>query len=708
MKKLIVILLSLPLWLHAGSTVHNLTPVTTLSPTDETLFDTGTGFQTRKIALRDLITVIASSIVTNATLTNGYIASSAGKGTNTTLQLPVSYASTNFFPRSSGWMLEPHWSAPTDESSGYRPAYGFTNQGPLVTVRDSIKAIYFGDVNYWEAISFQIKNTDDGAAEPRFTWVFDDVYTMRLRQLASGVIGFFATGLNGVGGGDDFAVITSDQNTNVCIGATNGVGKTTNYQATVMNKTLRIMGTTTNESGSYYHNGEGLWVYAEGILHAYRKILYCDGLISGDDNLILGHTDFFAVIVSNANFIARGQTLAYSDSVVNRGLGDARYQKGSQVLTNLSNISTNDFVRTNDLRDLGFGGTVFFNGRVTNNAGSYYQNHEGLWLKRDDLGGAFRKVFWNDTSGDDNIVIGHSDFSAVIVSNANFVARGQVLSFSDSVVNRGLGDVRYAQLSAQNSFTGISNYFVSAVITKSFIINSNAMATLPVLTNGQCSPWSSNGVYYIICKSPTGVLSTNALGGSSGGITGSGTSGTIPIWTSGSAIGDSLITFSGGAFQFGGDVDASGFEIIGGVGIFSGDVAAGTFTASTSVNAPQIIASSLVQVGDNTPLYWDGDGIQAIVSALQVQNHNISADASVTDTDYFIIVDTTSDNVTVTLPTTPRSGRCICIKKIIAANTVTIDGNGHNIDGAATKTLTTQWSSMDLIYDGFYSLWYIK
>jgi hypothetical protein len=63
---------------------------------------------------------------------------------------------------------------------------------------------------------------------------------------------------------------------------------------------------------------------------------------------------------------------------------------------------------------------------------------------------------------------------------------------------------------------------------------------------------------------------------------------------------------------------------------------------------------------------------------------------------------------TITLPAASTvTGRTYYIKKISAsAGTITIDGNGaETIDGAATKTLTTQYQGMQIVCNG--AAWFI-
>lgn len=70
------------------------------------------------------------------------------------------------------------------------------------------------------------------------------------------------------------------------------------------------------------------------------------------------------------------------------------------------------------------------------------------------------------------------------------------------------------------------------------------------------------------------------------------------------------------------------------------------------------------------------------------------------------LVDATGGNVTATLNATPRDGDTVTIKKVDSSgNTVIIDGNGNNVDGAATQTITSQYDSFTLGFDG--GQWFI-
>lgn len=78
------------------------------------------------------------------------------------------------------------------------------------------------------------------------------------------------------------------------------------------------------------------------------------------------------------------------------------------------------------------------------------------------------------------------------------------------------------------------------------------------------------------------------------------------------------------------------------------------------------------------------------------------------NTYYTVLVDASSGNRTITLPSASASARMIyVIKKVdVSANTVTIDANSsETIDGATTQVLSTQYASYTIQCDG--TSWYI-
>lgn len=74
--------------------------------------------------------------------------------------------------------------------------------------------------------------------------------------------------------------------------------------------------------------------------------------------------------------------------------------------------------------------------------------------------------------------------------------------------------------------------------------------------------------------------------------------------------------------------------------------------------------------------------------------------------DYLIRADATAAGFTVTLPANPATNMIVNVKKIDAsANVVTVSGNGHNIDTTATKTIGTQFTNLQIMYDVASGTW---
>ncbi len=86
-----------------------------------------------------------------------------------------------------------------------------------------------------------------------------------------------------------------------------------------------------------------------------------------------------------------------------------------------------------------------------------------------------------------------------------------------------------------------------------------------------------------------------------------------------------------------------------------------------------------------------------------------TANYTATEDDEFISCDATGGAITITLPAvaTTRVGKRYTVKKIDASNNVILDGNAsETIDGATTKTLSSQWAVMTIVNTG--SAWLIE
>ena len=98
----------------------------------------------------------------------------------------------------------------------------------------------------------------------------------------------------------------------------------------------------------------------------------------------------------------------------------------------------------------------------------------------------------------------------------------------------------------------------------------------------------------------------------------------------------------------------------------------------------------------------------AIKNSLQ-RIRTVTSNATVLVTDYTIIANAASGNITIALPASNlfRPGTVLNIKKADAsANTVTIDANGTElIDEALTYVLTIQWEGINIQTNG--TAWFI-
>ncbi len=87
--------------------------------------------------------------------------------------------------------------------------------------------------------------------------------------------------------------------------------------------------------------------------------------------------------------------------------------------------------------------------------------------------------------------------------------------------------------------------------------------------------------------------------------------------------------------------------------------------------------------------------------------HTVTANTGLTTDMDIVLVDATADNLVMTLPAAASSAyKRYTVKKVDSgAHTVTLNGNGANIDGAATQVLSSQYDRVTVVCDG--TAWYI-
>lgn len=126
-------------------------------------------------------------------------------------------------------------------------------------------------------------------------------------------------------------------------------------------------------------------------------------------------------------------------------------------------------------------------------------------------------------------------------------------------------------------------------------------------------------------------------------------------------------------------------------------------TLVSATNIKTVNGNSLVGSGDLT---ISSGGSSLVPTALKTANYT----ASVSD---FIPVNTTSGNITITLPSGPADKSVIAVKHIIqgGTNTVTIAAAGSDVfnktSGSTTLTLTLVNQGVQLQYSAFSAVWYV-
>lgn len=121
-------------------------------------------------------------------------------------------------------------------------------------------------------------------------------------------------------------------------------------------------------------------------------------------------------------------------------------------------------------------------------------------------------------------------------------------------------------------------------------------------------------------------------------------------------------------------------------------------TSSSSVFGGTVIANVMQSTANiNAGTYISASGLVQVISPQTTTYTTLN-------TDYTILVDATGGNFTVTL-SNAITGQIYNIKKTTAANTVTITPSSGTIDGASSTTLTTQYTNIQVQFDG--SNWWL-
>lgn len=131
----------------------------------------------------------------------------------------------------------------------------------------------------------------------------------------------------------------------------------------------------------------------------------------------------------------------------------------------------------------------------------------------------------------------------------------------------------------------------------------------------------------------------------------------------------------------------------------------GTLTGPNATFSGNIISSVLAS-GSSQMAVMSSTGVLTYTQGLFSNIQSATTTYNATVSDYTVLCDATSGAFTVNLPSTTSRTILVIKKTDSSGNGITIDPSGSNtIDGAATKTLTTQWESVTI--QAFGSNWYI-
>jgi hypothetical protein len=128
------------------------------------------------------------------------------------------------------------------------------------------------------------------------------------------------------------------------------------------------------------------------------------------------------------------------------------------------------------------------------------------------------------------------------------------------------------------------------------------------------------------------------------------------------------------------------------------------FTTFGQVDFTGAAATCFCYVWTNAQLATTGDvapptGFQIVGVNKPPVTQAMSATGTVNDNTGVVFANTTSGNITITLPA-PFKTKAIKVFKTVAANTLTIQSASGNINGTASVQLTSQYANLDLVSDG--------
>lgn len=218
---------------------------------------------------------------------------------------------------------------------------------------------------------------------------------------------------------------------------------------------------------------------------------------------------------------------------------------------------------------------------------------------------------------------------------------------------------------------------------------------------------AKSGILYVQNQSPAGnnwtPLDTNYLDDSTGG--------PGAIFTGGTVVGATNFTST---ISSGGTNLYSIFSRIGHTHPIS-DITnlQGELDSKAPLDSPNFVGNVLVGNEEGGTLEVNGnitaDTIYATAQlatnafSVSVVNINESAPYNLKNTDCAFFINA---SVTINLPSSPEDGRLLYFKmSSTGGRTLTIDGNGKNIEGSSTRSVNTARASLTLLYNSNENEW---
>lgn len=245
---------------------------------------------------------------------------------------------------------------------------------------------------------------------------------------------------------------------------------------------------------------------------------------------------------------------------------------------------------------------------------------------------------------------------------------------------------QHANLYVQQIFTG-----TTASNTSSAIDSSAQLTTIVDNVAGNGSYPSTNATNWTGSYTADGYSRLIIFGSATGGMSGSGNPITLNLKIDGNTV-RSVTRYA----------NTNGIHVCFPALVHSVILTAGSHTLALEQSGANSFSNSdsyanlyVYKVANVTNIAWSS-----------TKTSNFGA----TSADTYIAVDTTSNAVTITLPSSPDNGERHIIADVggvAATNNIIVNGGGHNIIGSSTYTITGPYNVLEVAYHAGKAIWVI-